>query len=152
MANIAHEAASNPLNKHGSRSIGAWLNNYSSMSWTLTAPALGLCGALLVLMFSRAKMLIVKKFVFVASSISLFGIISTVGVSMFPFILPSSSDPTVSLIVWDASSSHTTLFVMLIATGFFLPIILAYTAWVYRVMRGPVSENDIASDDSKTMY
>lgn len=151
VANIAHDAASNPLNKQVSRNVGAWLNNYSSMPWTLSAPVLGLFGALLVLMFGRAKMILVKKFAFIASSISIFGIISTVGVSMFPFILPSSSDPRASLIVWDASSSQTTLFIMLIATGFFLPIILAYTAWVYRVMRGPIDAKDIESD-SKTMY
>jgi len=33
---------------------------------------------------------------------------------MFPFILPSSLDPRSSLTVWDASSSHTTLFIMLV--------------------------------------
>jgi cytochrome d ubiquinol oxidase subunit II len=41
--------------------------------------------------------------------------------------------------VWDASSSQLTLFVMLIATLFFMPIILLYTAFVFRVMRGPVT-------------
>jgi cytochrome d ubiquinol oxidase subunit II len=41
--------------------------------------------------------------------------------------------------VWDASSSQLTLFVMLCATIVFLPIILVYTSWVFRVMRGPVT-------------
>jgi cytochrome d ubiquinol oxidase subunit II len=58
---------------------------------------------------------------------------------MFPFLLPSSIDPKASLTVWDASSSQLTLFVMLIATLFFMPIILLYTAFVFRVMRGPVT-------------
>jgi cytochrome d ubiquinol oxidase subunit II len=61
------------------------------------------------------------------------------GASLFPFLLPSSSDPQSSLTVWDASSSCRTLGIMLIATIIFLPLILAYTAWVYRVMRGPVT-------------
>ena len=43
-----------------------------------------------------------------------------------------------SLTLWDASSSHMTLFIMLLATAFFLPIVLLYTAWVFRVLRGKV--------------
>jgi cytochrome bd ubiquinol oxidase subunit II len=58
---------------------------------------------------------------------------------MFPFILPSSADPKASLTVWDASSSHLTLFIMLIAVVIFLPIVLAYTAWVYRVLHGKIT-------------
>ncbi|WP_285772642.1 cytochrome d ubiquinol oxidase subunit II, partial [Rhizobium dioscoreae] len=61
-------------------------------------------------------------------------------VSMFPFILPSSLDPRSSLTVWDASSSHLTLFIMLVVAVIFLPIVLAYTAWVYRVLWGKVDE------------
>ena len=67
------------------------------------------------------------------------GIISTVGLSMFPFILPSSIDPQSSLTVWNASSSHVTLFIMLICTLVFLPIVLAYTSWVYKVLWGRTS-------------
>jgi cytochrome bd ubiquinol oxidase subunit II len=73
-------------------------------------------------------------------------VVATSGVSMFPFILPSSLDPASSLTVWDASSSRSTLFNMLIVTGLFLPIILAYTAFIYRVMRGRVSEKNVEAD------
>ena len=66
------------------------------------------------------------------------GIIATPGLAMFPFLLPSSIEPDVSLTAWDASSSQLTLFVMLIAVIIFLPIVLAYTAWVYRVLHGKV--------------
>ena len=65
--------------------------------------------------------------------------------SMFPFILPSSVDPLFSLMVWDASSSHLTLFIMLVSTIIFLPIILAYTSWVFHIMRGKVQADEIAS-------
>ena len=53
--------------------------------------------------------------------------------------MPSSLDPRSSLTIWDASSSRTTLGLMLIATLVLLPIVLAYTTWVYRVLRGRVS-------------
>jgi cytochrome d ubiquinol oxidase subunit II len=36
---------------------------------------------------------------------------------------------------------------MLVAAGFFLPIILAYTSWVYYVLRGAVTETAIAKGD-----
>jgi cytochrome bd ubiquinol oxidase subunit II len=147
--NLAHDAPSNPLHKSVSQAVGSWLTNYSLMPWTIIAPALGFMGAFLVLLFANVRAL--HKAVFVASSVSLLGIIATVGLSMFPFILPSRIEPSSSLMVWDASSSQTTLFIMLLATVFFMPIILVYTAWVYRVMRGKVTIAQIQSDD-KAMY
>ncbi len=82
---------------------------------------------------------------------TILGVISSVGLTMFPFILPSSSDPRSSLSVWNASSSHLTLFVMLVVTVIFLPLILAYTAWVYKVLWGKVTEADV-SDNSHSAY
>ena len=67
------------------------------------------------------------------------------GFSLFPFMMPSSTHPYQSLTVWDASSSEMTLSLMLVATVFFLPIIFAYTAWVYSVLRGVITETAIQS-------
>ena len=78
-----------------------------------------------------------------ASKLGVAAIIATVGLSMFPILLPSSSNPDHSLAVFDASSSRATLLNMLVATAIFMPIILAYTAWVYRVLRGKVTEKSI---------
>ena len=77
------------------------------------------------------------------SKLGITGIIASVGLTMFPFILPSSTHPDSSLTVWDASSSQTTLFTMLVASVIFLPLILAYTAWVYKVLWGKVTEDDV---------
>jgi cytochrome d ubiquinol oxidase subunit II len=88
---------------------------------------------------------------FISSALIPFGTIATAGAALFPFLMPSSSDPNQSLTVWDASSSQLTLAVMLGSVVIFLPIILAYTAWVYRVMRGPVRADDITRN-SKTAY
>jgi len=82
----------------------------------------------------------------VASALSIAGVIATAGVSLFPFLLPSSLDPNSSLTVWDASSSPLTLLIMTVATVIFLPIILAYTGWVYRVLRDPVLEAQVEAD------
>jgi cytochrome d ubiquinol oxidase subunit II len=83
---------------------------------------------------------------FLASCVAVFGVVATAGVSMFPFILPSSFDPTSSLTVWDASSSRTTLLIMLIAVVVFLPFVLAYTAFIYHVLRGKVTERQVEAD------
>src|SRR3546814_16043607 len=64
--------------------------------------------------------------VFVVSSLAIAGIILTVGLALFPFLMPSSTDPRFGLTVWDASSSRLTLWIMLLSTAFFLPIITLY--------------------------
>jgi cytochrome d ubiquinol oxidase subunit II len=75
-------------------------------------------------------------------------VIATAGLSTFPFLLPSSLDPNASLTVWDASSSRLTLLIMLGVTLVFLPIILCYTAWVYRVLRGRVTAEYVERNSS----
>ena len=91
-----------------------------------------------------------QRVAFVTSAIGIAAVIGTMGASLFPFLLPSSSHPSSSLTVWDSSSSHRTLSIMLIATLVFLPIVLAYTTWVYRVMRGPVTAEHIRANPDST--
>ncbi|SHJ74849.1 cytochrome d ubiquinol oxidase subunit II [Aureimonas altamirensis DSM 21988] len=131
---------SNPLAKTVALAQGGWLSNFAAHPWMMAAPALGLLGALVALagLSARNGWLAIG-----GSSLSVTGIVATAGLSMFPFLLPSSLNPGVSLTVWDASSSHLTLFIMLVATLIFLPLILAYTTWVYSVMRGPVTAQSI---------
>jgi cytochrome d ubiquinol oxidase subunit II len=70
---------------------------------------------------------------------------------MFPFLMPSSIAPAASLTVWDASSSRLTLFVMLLATLVFLPIVLIYTSIVFRALRGVVTASHVEKNSS-TLY
>ncbi|SIQ58881.1 cytochrome bd-I ubiquinol oxidase subunit 2 apoprotein [Paracoccus thiocyanatus] len=131
---------SNPLAKSAEIAPGAWFANYAAHPWMLLAPALGFLGALGVLWSLKTGR---EVRTLLLSKLAIFGIISSVGLSMFPFILPSSVMPGASLTVWDASSSHLTLFIMLVCTGIFLPLIVLYTAWVYKVLWGKVEEKDI---------
>jgi len=145
---IAADGPSNPLLKEVVRQPGAWLANYGRHPWMLAAPLLGLAAPLVT-----AGLIQLRKpgLAFITSSLALFGIVATVGVSMFPFLMPSSIAPSASLTVWDASSSQRTLFVMLISTLIFLPIILAYTSFVFRIMRGRVSAEQIEAN-SNSLY
>jgi cytochrome bd ubiquinol oxidase subunit II len=75
------------------------------------------------------------------------GIIGTAGAAMFPFMLPSSSEPSHSLTVWNASSSEHTLVWMLGFTAVFMPLVIWYTGWAFWVMRGKISVQHVESDE-----
>lgn len=142
---IVHDAPSNPLGKEVIRRAGAWLDNYRAYPWTKVAPALAAVALLAAgaLISSRRK-----DFTFVLSGLGVASIIATAGLSLFPFMLPSSLEPNASLTVWDSSSSQMTLMVMLIATVIFLPIVVVYTGWVYHVLRGRVTAEYIEGSGS----
>ncbi len=142
---VAHDGPSNPLLKQVVRVPGGWMTNYGLLAWIAAAPLLAVLGAAGVLALRRSGLAML------ASAVSVAGVIATAGLSVFPFLLPSSLDPRASLTVWDASSSRLTLTIMLGATVIFLPLILLYTAWVYRVLRGRVTLAHIA-DHSTSVY
>ncbi|MBY0300403.1 cytochrome d ubiquinol oxidase subunit II [Sphingomonas ginsenosidimutans] len=128
--------ASNPLHTTARIVTGGWLANFARHPWMAIAPALGFAGtALAMIGIYRQR----GALAFGGSSAGAAGIVATVGCAMFPFILPSSIDAHSSLTVWNASSSARTLGIMLVVTIVFLPIVLAYTAWAYRVMFGRVT-------------
>lgn len=140
VSEVVTDGPSNPLLKEVEVAAGAWFDNYAGRPWLLLAPATGLICALLAWAGLRLRL---EGLPIIVSGLSIFGVISSVGIAMFPFLLPSSLDPRSSLTVWDSSSSHQTLFIMLVVTVIFLPIVLAYTAWVYRVLWGRVTEAEI---------
>jgi cytochrome d ubiquinol oxidase subunit II len=74
-----------------------------------------------------------------------------VGFGLFPFMLISTTDPRSSLTIWDASASHLNLQWSLAITLVFLPIVLLYTQWAYRVIWGKVTAADIAKGEH-TLY
>jgi cytochrome bd ubiquinol oxidase subunit II len=143
VGSLSHDAPSNPLGKSVIRELGAWLANYRTYPWMMAAPALGGAGAFLAALLLALG---AARTAFVSSALSIAGIVATFGVSMFPFLLPSSLDPAMSLTVWDASSSRTTLAIMLVATLVFLPVVIAYTGFIFRVMRGKVSPGRVEAD------
>lgn len=134
---------SNPLRTTSEIAAGAWLANYALHPWMMIAPLLGFGGAVVALIGIRRR---IESAAFAGSSASAVGIIATVGLSMFPYILPSSIDAHSSLTVWNASSSEKTLGIMLFVTVVFLPIVLAYTAWAFKLMWGRVTAHEVATN------
>ncbi len=145
---IDGNAASMPLNKTVETVSGGWLDNYSRYPWMMLAPLLGIGGAIMVFLQSRARR---AGWAFVASSVTLAGIILTAGFSMFPFLMPSNTMLNASLTVWDATSSQMTLNIMFYVALVFVPIVLSYTAWSFYVMRGRLRESHIV-ENSHSLY
>ncbi|MCK6394734.1 cytochrome d ubiquinol oxidase subunit II [Zoogloea sp.] len=129
-------ALPNPLGKTVVREAGAWFANYQRQPATIALPALAFAGVLGAQALARSGR---SMAAFWASSLAIVGVIGTAGAALFPFIMPSSLDPNASLTVWDSVSSRLTLNIMLWATLIFMPIIILYTGWAYRVMGGKVT-------------
>jgi cytochrome d ubiquinol oxidase subunit II len=133
-------APSNPLLKQVVVTDGAWLDNFRARPTLWLVPVVAVAAALAtawLLHIGRAGT------AFVASSVVQAGTIFTAGVALFPFLMPSSTEPGHGLTVWDASSSAKTLGIMLAAVLVFLPIVLVYTTWVFRVLRGRITLEEI---------
>lgn len=134
---------SNPAHKMVACEAKAWLQNFKKYPHLWAIPGLAVFSLLCAFLFNQVKK---QGLAFISSSLAVFTMISTCGIMLFPFLLPSSFNPQHSLTVWDASSSRLTLFVMLLATLVFLPIIIGYTIWLYRVFKGPVTKQTLKSN------
>ncbi len=134
---------SNPLLKTVAVLSGGWLENFRQhiVLWLAPVVAIAAAGATAVLLNAGRAGL-----AFFASCLTQTGTILTGGIALFPFLMPSSSQPGHGLTVWDASSSEKTLRIMLIAVVVLLPIVLAYTTWVFRVLKGRVTLEHVSNN------
>jgi cytochrome d ubiquinol oxidase subunit II len=129
-----------PLAKTVVSSPGGWLTNFGLHPWMALAPLAGFAGTLGAIALSRSGR---AHLAFAASGVAISAVIFTAGLAMFPFLMPSSSDPPSSLTAWDAVSSHRTLAIMFWVVIVMLPVVVAYTAWVYRILRGKITVEHI---------
>ncbi|MEJ2367214.1 MAG: cytochrome d ubiquinol oxidase subunit II [Acidobacteriota bacterium] len=75
---------------------------------------------------------------FLATSACILGLNAVLAVGAFPYLAPSSTDLNYSLTAFNSSSSPLTLEVMFILALIGMPLVLAYTAYIYWVFRGKV--------------
>lgn len=133
-----------PTMKTVVRTSGAWLENYANLPLLWCLPVLGLMATVLSVIFTRKDRDVAAFF---CSGAAVATVILTAGASMFPFVLPSSLHPASSLTVWDVVASHKSLNVMFWVVVIFLPLIIFYTGWIYRVLRGKVDEAHISANE-----
>jgi cytochrome d ubiquinol oxidase subunit II len=126
-----------------SREVGAWLRNFGTTPILWLVPALGVLGMVAGSLAMRAGKAALAWWL---GALAWIGTLGTVGVSMFPFLMPSSDNPAQSITVWNGTGSAYNLVWMTIFTVIFVPTILSYTTWCFRVMRGKV-KSPAAQDD-----
>ena len=137
-----------PISKTVQRQQGAWLANFKAHGALWVFPALGVIMPVLAIFTMNIGRTLVA---FVLSSVAVLGIIMTAGVALFPFYMPSSSQPNHSLTVWDSASSQLTLMIMVYVVVLLLPVVLIYTSWAYAIMRGKVT-NAYIKENEHTLY
>ena len=135
--------AQTPLQQSVTRADGAWFDNFHQQPMLWLVPALGYAGMALGLVAIRAGR---SSLAWWLGALTWIGVIGTAGVSLFPFLMPSSSNPSQSLTVWNAVSSRNTLMWMTGWTAVFMPAIIAYTSWAFYVMRGKVKAEHVESN------
>jgi len=137
-------AVQTPLQQTVVLQHGAWFANFNlhPVLWILPAAALA---ALLIGTVATSRKH--GYFAWWLGLVAWAGVIGSVGAAMFPFMMPSSSEPSHSLTIWNASSSELTLGWMLGFAGVFVPLIIWYTSWCFYVMRGKVSAQHIEADE-----
>jgi cytochrome bd ubiquinol oxidase subunit II len=129
-------APADPSAKRVLLAAGAWLDNFHRHALLWLVPLLAVAGATVAAVLLRTGR---AGAAFLASCLVQAGTILTAGIALFPFLMPSSSRPDHGLTVWDASSSAHTLAIMLAVVVIFLPLVLVYTGWVFRVLRGKIT-------------
>lgn len=146
---IDHFAASAPTSgKEVVVEVGAWFRNFNENPALWAFPVLVVVGALLNVVASKANRC---GFAFFFSVLTMAGVIITAAVSMFPFVMPSSTHPEQSLLMWDATSSQLTLTLMFYLALVFVTISLLYTIWSYYKMFGRLDESFV-EDNKNSLY
>ncbi len=133
-----------PLQQTVTLAPGAWQSNFGMHPVLWVLPLAGFVGMLGAFLAGRAGR---SHLGWWLGAVAWAGVIATAGAALFPFMLPSSSDPSMSLTLWNSSSSQLTLSWMLAMAIIFVPLILWYTSWAFWIMRGKVSADHVARDE-----
>lgn len=141
-----------PLSSHVVVQTGAWLHNFHQHPWMLIAPVLVFVGGFLAVKTAKGGR---PRTNFFASCLMVWGVVANFGLSMYPFLIPSSFKPAQSLLIWNSSSSQVSLMGILIVAVIMLPIIFMYTAFVYKKMwgRGKIKMSpELINEQKHTLY
>jgi cytochrome d ubiquinol oxidase subunit II len=99
---LIQRAPSDPLLKHVMQVPGGWLNNYHHVPRLWAFPVITLLGTAVTWLMLRLDR---PGIGFIGSALSQAATILTAGCALFPFLMPSSTNPDQGLTIWDASST-----------------------------------------------
>ncbi len=140
---------SNPLNKEVAVVAGAWMANFSQYPLMQLAPVVGILAFIGAWCYSTYGRWPGRAFTL--STVFIAATCTTAGFALFPFIMPSNLDPVSSLTVWDSTASRLALVWLTVVTVVLLPVVVAYTSWVFSKLRGTVTVKQV-EEQSKTLY
>ncbi|MFI8593363.1 cytochrome d ubiquinol oxidase subunit II [Microbacterium sp. NPDC078428] len=117
--------------------------------WTVLAHpglpvmVLAIVAALALILSVGANLRDREGWAFGFAAVTVVAAVGTLWFALYPFVMPSSTDPAFSLTIENASSTDYTLTIMSWAALIFLPLVLAYQGWTYWVFRRRVSRSHI---------
>ncbi|WP_022670971.1 cytochrome d ubiquinol oxidase subunit II [Hippea alviniae] len=114
-------------------------NYFSNPVWFIV-PALAVASLLSIRFFIKTSSYVKAFF---ASCLTILSIVFTGIVGLYPNLIPSSIDKAYSLTAFNSASGPYTLKLMLIVAVIFVPIVIAYQIWTYKVFSKPITEEDI---------
>lgn len=113
----------------------------SALSWIpLAVAAVGLIGSLVFGRAGSEGRAFALHFAGIAFAVVL------IFAAMAPNVMRSSVDPAYSLTIQQAASADTTLLIMTVAAAVFVPGVLIYTVWSYKVFASRISVESINPD------
>lgn len=110
---------------------------FDSVNIVQVIALVGTVGALLFAGFNlfRARF----GLAFIGNGLAIVGVVALLFSSLFPNVMPSTTDVAYSLTVYNASSTEYTLSIMTVVALFFVPLVLMYQGWTYWVFRKRVT-------------
>ena len=131
---------------HTNFATNLYANYFQNFLW-LAVPLIA------VLSLITIKLLLSKGRIagaFFASCVTIVMVTFTGVAGLYPNLIPSSIDPAYSLTIFNSSSSPYTLKIMTVVALIFVPVVIAYQIWSYRVFRHKVTAEDML--DEKESY
>jgi cytochrome d ubiquinol oxidase subunit II len=110
-------------------------------------PELFAIPVMMVLAIANITRQITKRkylFAFISSAVTINLLMVLVAMELYPNMLLSKISPANNLTVYNASSSHKTLGIMLIMAAIGVPLVVSYTAFVFVTFKGKVKLDEMS--------
>lgn len=136
-----------PLNNVVTRGVGVWMDSYKKYPWKYFGPVAAYAGILVSLWANYFRW---YAFCFWGSVFAIGGMIGTIGFTLYPFIMPSATQPNQSLTVWNSTSSQYALNIMFYVGIILFIVILAYKAYTFHTIwykQKTVTEKDLEENE-----
>lgn len=119
-------------------------DNFLTAPYLLPVPALAVAALFGIRLFIAQGRL---HRAFASSCLTIVLVVSTGVIGLYPNLIPSNLDAHYSLTIFNSSSSLLTLKIMTVVALIFVPIVIGYKIWIYRIFREPISVREIQNNE-----